>query len=220
MAYKSTCKLCKLSKSTPGLKKRIYHAKFNWQDGDETLMDIYRSFEGVFTKMGMYNHCNKHIDERRASESVLEVQTAKKVEKVRAAVNKELEVGFERGEMTITDEYELGLNDYIGQGLDILRKGNMKITEKGFLTAIKIKSDIQAKKRGQDIEIMKSIYSFSSGEKKQALVDEAKKTLASTTAGSKIGEQHAVTEDNAGSADKRAERPDSLYRAAAGNATS
>lgn len=214
MAYRPNCMVCRKCKEDPDLKRRVYHAKFQWEDGDETLADIIRDNHGKFTHVSMYNHCNKHIQKKQRSAQLLEVQTAKKVAKIKAEVNKKLEVSLDKDELTATDLFELSLDDYLGQGTAILRQGNMKITEKGFLTAIKIKADIQAKKRGQDIEIVKAMYAFSSGSKKESdeikeKAEKAKELINGTD-----------TNPDAGSADSGQARPDSFYRDLIGDAPS
>lgn len=205
--YKVNCKACQLSKANPKVRARIYKARFNREDGDETLEQVGQDVG--LTGASIYNHARKHIKLTVFSDEAEAVRTAKKVARVQAQVNKDLEVGFERGDIGITDEYEVSLNNYLSQGKDILDKGGMKITEKGFLTAIKIKSDIQAKKRGQDIEIMKAVYSFSSGADKEIKdkSEKAKEQLSDNT-----------TTQDAGSPDSGEARPDSFYRELAGNA--
>lgn len=210
--YKINCRGCQESKKNPNFRKRVYTAAFKREDGDETLKQIAEEFGHSYPSL--YNHVKKHLTESRYNaDEAKAVRTAKKVATIQAKVNKDMEVGFERGEMTVTDEYELSLNGYLSQGKAILDSGNMKITEKGFLTAIKIKSDIQAKKRGQDIEIMKAVYSFSSGNQ-AAIKEKAEK------AKEQIDGRDISTSGDAEGANSGQGRPDSVYRALAGDATS
>lgn len=164
--FKPNCNACRLVKADPKLRARVRFATYKREEGDETLQDI--AFEVGISHNSMYNHAKKHMkDTTEAVKNRAVTLNAKKQATARAKANKKLEVAFDKDDLNIVEEFEESLDEYITQGRDILSKNQMKITEKGFLMAIKIKSDIQAKKRGQDIEIMKAVYSFSSGKNKK-----------------------------------------------------
>lgn len=199
--FKSNCATCRALKVNAKLRTRVRFAAFKREEGDETLADIAREIK--IAVPGIYNHAKKHmIDYSPMVERREQVIIAKKQAVFQAQANKKLEVAFDQKDLEITENYEDGLDEYIRQGGDALNKGNMKITEKGFLAAIKIKSDIQSKKRGQDIEIMKAVYSFSSGKNK------------------KINEELAseITPSDAEGSDTGADESDSIYRAVTRNA--
>lgn len=199
MAYKPNCTACRATKNDAKVRKRIRYAFFERQEGDETLADIARELHvGI---PSMYNHAKKHVpDMREADKRRNETLSAHKYARAKAIANKKLEVAFEKNDLNITENYEEFLDDYITQGNDVLAKGQMKITEKGFLAAIKIKADIQGKKRGQDIEIMKAVYSFSSGKNK------------------KVKQNDESTGGVPGGLDPGERQPGDLYGAAVGDA--
>lgn len=199
--YNKLCGICSLSKNDPKFRKRVLHATFRREGGEESLVDIAKEFN--IKQSSLYSHTKKHIrdttdQEKRRLASLM----MSKRESIRAKSNHDLQVAVYKDDVMPIEQFEEGLDEYILQGKDLLDKGQIKITGKDFLTAIKIKSEIHAKKRGQDIEIMKAVYSFASGEKEHAKkeTDGTPPELSASTSG---GETES----------------DNIYRTALGDAT-
>lgn len=170
--YRVNCVVCKSCKALPSLKKRIRLAAFHRQDGDETLGDIANEF-GFSTK-SIYNHAKKHIRPSE-TEGKKEIRVAKKVIDFQAQAQKELELQLDK--QTI-DEIEarpaeiIGMDELIAQGVEEIRKGNMKLTATQFIAAVKVKTDWAAKQQSNKVEILRTIASFRSGSKKQIIEGE------------------------------------------------
>jgi AcrR family transcriptional regulator len=167
--YKTNCRVCQMSRGNPKLRSRISIAYFKRDEADESVTGIAEEI-GVNTR-GMYNHCKKHIKETTdRMPAVIEGN----IERLKAKIAKETELAIDHDAVTPSQDYERALTDVIAEGMAELRRGGKTVTVSQLITAAKIKGDFQAKKRGQDIEVIKSMYKFSSGysknieEKKEA----------------------------------------------------
>lgn len=156
--YKSNCKVCWASKKDAKLRERIYYCTFKREEGDESLYQIADSV-GI-PRAGMYNHVKKHIKENLPSG---EVVTAKRLELVKQTVAKQLEVSLDHDSIIPKQDFEMALDEVIASGLSELRLGTKKATINQLLAAAKVKGDFSSKKRGQDVEIIKTMYRMMNG---------------------------------------------------------
>lgn len=198
--YKRNCNSCQLSKADARVRKRIRHAAFKREDGDETLADI--AVEVGIPTSAMYNHARKHISDVASNfAATTEIKVAKKKEEFKGKVQKEMELALEG---TVLDSIEarpaeiVALDDYIAQAKALIDKGQLKITATNFLAATKIRTDYRNKQDNTKLDYMKTIYALASGGK------HGQYSTGATTA-----------VDNRGT-----EQPRSLYQSAAGSETS
>lgn len=150
--FKPNCRICVAAKSNPKLKVRIYHAAFEREEGDETLRQI--AIDDNLTEHSLYNHVKKHI--KRRSDRSLQVQ--KKAALIKAKMEQELEISFDHDSVVPEEDFEKGMRLYLAAGIDALEKGKMAITAAQFVQVMKVKSDYMSKRRGQDVEVLKTVY--------------------------------------------------------------
>jgi hypothetical protein len=156
--YKVHCKTCQMSKANPKLRERLYKAAFRREDGDETLADIAN--DTGLSMPRVYNHAKKHMSEKKPTGAVI---TTRRIEEVKQAVAKELEVSLDHDSIVPRQDFEMALDTVIAAGLAELNAGTTKTTISQLLTASKIKSDYFGKKRGQDVELVKTMYRSMNG---------------------------------------------------------
>jgi hypothetical protein len=173
--YRLNCSVCKIAKTNQGLRKRLQHAKFHREDGDEALPDIAREFG--FSLPAIYNHCNKHIRDITPGiqQRMINIAEKKKIE-LQGRIQKELELSLDA---KTVEEIEsrpaeiVILDDYIAQGAEEIRKGELRITPNSFLAAVKIKTDWASKQQNNKVELLRTIAAFRSGSKttKEEIID-------------------------------------------------
>lgn len=195
--YKPNCKACQLSKKDPRLRQRIYQAAYRREDGDETLYQI-ADREG-FNRAALYNHVKKHTTEVQKS---LEVQTAKKVAEVKANVDNKLVDHFEGKEPITPQLHNDVLDEVMAIGLADVKAGRLKVTVSHALAAARQKAENLSKQKNLQLDIMKTMFAFASGEKKKI----------------EKGKDEQPTELPAGDPNQGADGPDSLYHQIIGNA--
>lgn len=188
----------------------MYHAFYERETGDETIQQIAADVN--VSHMGLRNHMLKHTKMR--SVAVEEIKTAKTIEKVKAKVQKDLELSFDHDDVVPETDYEQALRVIIANGLDELKKGNLKVTTTQLLAAAKIKADYMSKKRGQDTELIKTMYRAAGGSKKKEVVDGERVRASGEAAADGVAEELG-TLDTGG-----AERPGDLYHEVARYAAS
>lgn len=162
MRYKPNCKTCQLSKGPQNVKirQRILKAKFRREPGDETMSQI--AAELGINWATFSNHCAKHISER--SVDSVTVNTAKKIQKVKVKQMKEMEIAFDHTDVVGEMDFERAAREIVALGIERLERGDITVTTTQLLQAIKIKSDYESKKRGQNTEIIKTMYRYASGQ--------------------------------------------------------
>jgi len=158
--YKVNCKTCRLSRENPKIRQRIYYAYFKRDEQEETIKDIAR--EVGIDDAAIYRHCKNHITIAPIKNPV---QVEKHIQELKAKIAKETELALDHDSVVPKEDYERVLDGVLAEGLAQMKTNGKTITISQLLTAAKIKGDFQAKKRGQDIEVIKSMYRFSSGNK-------------------------------------------------------
>lgn len=149
---RKNCKICKAVKADKKLFKRIYGTKF-YVDGGESLLQLAN--ETSLQYRALLTHCKKHqnLTEDALAESQLEVIAKKEQNKaiaklVRTADARQDVIDKLYAEMDGRDLSELSGKDV----LDLLLK------------ATKMADDVAAKRKDQDIDIMKMMGAIRSGE--------------------------------------------------------
>jgi len=151
--YQKLCSVCKLSKGNPKFRARVYNAAYNWSDGLESLPMIAKEFG--LTQRAIYNHKKKHMTENKKIGDALVV---KRVEKIKVKTQNDLTAGFDHEDVVPKEDFELTWDTVIADGMEQLKRKDKEVTINQLLAATKLKSDFTAKKRGQDVEIIKTMY--------------------------------------------------------------
>lgn len=156
--YRSNCKACRMVKYNPKLRARMYKAAYRREDGDETIGDI--ADDVGLVSSATYNHVKKHMHETKPTGSVV---AARRIEEVKQAVAKQLEVSLDHDQVIPKQDFEMALDAVIATGLSELNKGTTRVTVNQLIAASKVKGDFSSKRRGQDVEIVKTMYRSMNG---------------------------------------------------------
>jgi hypothetical protein len=146
------CNICKLVRYDKKLLKRIYNSSQYKEDG-ESLKSIQRDPEyiKVFTYQNLYRHSRKHqgIDEETLQNRAAARYAAKlEVQQIKAAVNH-----------TETRQ------ELVDLGVQQLKDGSIKMSASALASLLKQQSDIEEKSKDRQLDIIKMIQRFQSGEK-------------------------------------------------------
>lgn len=146
------CKVCNLIKEgDEKLFKRIMHCK-QFENGGEPLTEIAREYEGKFTYQSLFLHCKKHQAPTADDLAGRRMQRVK--EKVMVDQYKEA--------VTTRDKR----NALVDKLYDKLESGDFddQMTVKDLLTALRDADNVEAKKKDQDLDILKMMMPYRSGE--------------------------------------------------------
>lgn len=157
--YKVNCKTCQKCRGNPKLRSRIYLTYFKRDETSETLGDIAKEV-GV-SLPSFTSHCKKHL---RPNDDVYSLKVETRIAKMKAKVDKEAELSFDHEAVVPKEDYEQVVDGVLAEGYDQLKKGNKAITVSQLLAAAKIKADYMSKKRGQNIEMLKTMYRMNTGD--------------------------------------------------------
>lgn len=160
--YKVNCTICQECRGNKKLRARIDAAFFRRDDGDENISDIALAIGK--TRSAMYNHCKKHL---RAPRPLTPVRVEGHIERLKAKIAKETELALEHDKVVPRQDFEIAIDSVIAEGLDQMKKNEKNISVSQLLAASKIKADYSAKKRGQNTELIKTMYRYAGGQDKE-----------------------------------------------------
>lgn len=146
------------TKGNPKLRAMLYKAAFRREEGDQTIADIANEYGLIVS--ATYNHVKKHMNEAKPMAPIM---AAKRIEEVKMAVQKKLEVSFDHEDVVPKQDFELALDTIIQSGLSRLNASTSEVTINQLLAASKIKADYFGKRRGQDVEVIKTMYRTMNG---------------------------------------------------------
>lgn len=173
MAFKpeDRCNVCKYIQGTGGQKllKRIYKSRA-FDPRGESLHVIAREHEGDFGYLSLLNHTRKH-------QALTDKQLAnRRIESLsREIENEKIRMNYSHSQLR-----EL----VIDKGYEDIKNGDVKLTATSIMTAAKQASDIEEKNKDRQIEVLKMIGAFSSGELVREEIDgsvESKQYIAAET---------------------------------------
>lgn len=149
LKIRKNCNVCKALKKNQRLLNRIYKSKA-YQPGGETLRSIADEHVGQFSYKQLWNHCKVHqgLSEDDIYNKAL-VRRSKQIE-----VEK---MQRQLGHVEVRQEL-------VDIGAEAIRSGEVKMTAGVTARLLKDQSDIEEKQKDRQIEIMKMIQSFQSGE--------------------------------------------------------
>lgn len=150
--YKRNCTVCQMCRDNPKLRARIYKT-FYQEEKDTSLKEL--SLELGKSVKVMWNHCEKHLSVNPARGPGL-IKAG--VERIKATVAKETELSFDHSTVVPKQDYEQVIDTVLAEGLKQLVHKGKSISVSQLLAAAKIKADYTGKRRGQDTELIKTMY--------------------------------------------------------------
>lgn len=158
------CKTCQKTKGKENrhLRARLQRAYLARDTvGDEAFLsictvDLHLAPDRVIHHMVNHVHLTDMLMRRRKADLTA-------IERVRGELSKELELSFDHDQVIPETDFERGLSITIARGIDRMEKGEITVSTTQLLQAAKIKGDLVSKKRGQDAEIIKTMYRMASG---------------------------------------------------------
>lgn len=158
--YKTNCKICRLCRTDPILRKRLYQSYYEKDIGDESPSTVARDMG--LAPSSVLNHLKKHTKLNPVKAPAL---VATHIAKVQAQINKEAELAIDHDEVISKQDYERVVDSVLAEGLDQMKKQGKQISISQLLAAAKIKADYSMKRRGQDAELIKTMYRLATGNK-------------------------------------------------------
>lgn len=145
------CKVCNLLKTDKRLLRRLYNSRA-YKEGGENLKDIARDpqYAGKFSYDGLWNHCDKH-----------QGLTGEDLENHR--VNK-LARKIEAQQLREVISHNDARQELVDIGLKEIREGSVKMNASTVASLLKQQSDIEEKSKDRQLEVLKMVQQFQSGE--------------------------------------------------------
>ena len=145
------CKVCAVVKEDEDLFKRIAHSK-QFERGGESLTDIQEEYKDKFSYQSLYVHVKKHqapTADMLASRRLAKVQEQVMVDQYKRAVNS-----------------KDARQDLLDKLFNKLESGDFddSMTVKDLITVLRDTDNAEAKKKDQEIDIMKMMMPYRSGD--------------------------------------------------------
>jgi len=158
--YSAKCNVCKLTKVDTQLKNRIYKSTYyDKETGMETISEIGRDYRAAFHYNSLRTHCAKHQYANKKTVAIARAKAGKPSEikpQPQQAIQNPQNMGTQDADRTFDEVIELGREK--------LKSGEMQLTANHLLTAAKSKSELALKRKDQQMNLQKMIWSFASGE--------------------------------------------------------
>lgn len=150
LKYSKRCVHCKYMKKKPGYTYRVFNSKYFNSQGQESLPDVWRSFGVDMHPQTIYNCLKRHFKNYKPAVSMtLNGDISQKL----AATE-----GLLEGRIPL-NSHEVGLEEFISQGREMVRRGEMAITASNYITAIKVKSEIDRTNKDRKLDLLKTMFS-------------------------------------------------------------
>lgn len=152
--YQKYCKTCKYMKKHEGFTYRLLHSKYFDPNGPETMPDVLRAFQVPIHLQTVYSCLKRHHANLNLRAAVVVTNDGKLLIDKRMKETQELIEAPANGETN----HELGLDDFIAKGRNMLARGDMMITASTYLSAIKIKADIEKSTKDRRLDALKAMF--------------------------------------------------------------
>jgi hypothetical protein len=145
------CKVCQTIQAEKGRKllTRIYGSR-PFDSRGESLSAIADDYKGDFAYVNLLNHVKRHqaLTDRQLANRRIE------------SLSREIEAEKIRQHFSHNDLRQLVMD----KGYEDIKEGKVKLTATSIMTAAKQASDIEEKNKDRQIEVMKMMAAFQSGE--------------------------------------------------------
>lgn len=207
--YKVNCRVCQMSRGDAKFRHRIYQAWFNPTDGDTSPTALAKELS--ISPTSMLNHCKKHL---RSNLGPNESRLTKHIARVQAKVYKAEELAIDHPDIVPKQDFEQVIDGVLSEGLQQMLSEGKKISISQLLTAAKIKADYTGKRRGQDTELIKTMYRMAGNG--QGAGNGTRGSNGTTTSRvTKDGPEDGGTVPTGGMDNPGEVRPDSIHNASA-----
>lgn len=167
--YWPRCSVCQYMKKHKDFRYACIHSTYQDPKGVESLVQVNERYGNPFLMPTLYRHMQRH---HKANKSFYTQEKGEKYEKRSALIGadpntlelnntKELlenTVNVVESDVMSKQQHELGLDEFIAIGRDRLAHGEMALSASNFITAIKVKAEIERTTKDRRLEMLKSMF--------------------------------------------------------------
>lgn len=166
--YWPNCSVCQYMKKHQDFRAACLRSTYFDPNGRESLLSVCERWGYPIKMPNVYRHMQRHqIKDIERSERLAKVSGEPSKVWQRTAGNRGLEK--KPVELTNTEEiieapvetrqrYEVGLDEFIEAGRDRLKHNEMAISAPNYISAIKVKADIERTTKDRRLEMLRSMF--------------------------------------------------------------
>jgi len=147
--YWDRCSVCQYMKRNPGFRLACMQSSYFKPEGTKSLAQVVHEWGDPFGVQLLYQHVRNHQpnDLLRARKEYQEVE------------NKKLGITTAvEGQVVAEATHEKNLDEFIKQGHEKVLRGEMTISATTYLTALKIRADIDKNTKDRRLEAAKAFF--------------------------------------------------------------
>ena len=150
LPYQKYCKHCKYMKSHPGYAQRVLGSQYFDSQSTETFPQVFGFFKPPMNVQTAYTCMKKHFAQFQKEVSITH-EGEIVVDKRRKSLGAVLE---EHG----SSNHDIGLDEFIELGRQMVKDGRINITGQTYLQAIKIKKDDEKGNKDREADMIKAFF--------------------------------------------------------------
>lgn len=175
--YWPNCSVCQHMKKHKDYRYACMRSTYFDPNGGESLLAVNERYGNPFKLPTLYRHMTRHqkVDIERAERlakiagepsKVWQRQTGqskhkREAEEVKLAKTESLlanTVEVIEADVMPRQAYEVGLDQFIAMGADRLKHGEMSISAANYISAIKVKAEIERTTKDRRLEMLKNMF--------------------------------------------------------------
>jgi hypothetical protein len=151
--YNKYCAHCRYLKKYQGYCQELFHSKYFDTQAQLSLPDVLRKYDVKTPVQSVYNCLKRHHAQYAKPEQ-------RAVTRLGINIQTELQATESLLEQPngITTNHELGLDEFIDMGRRKVAAGEIAITGQTYLTAIKVKADIEKTNKDRKLDMLKTMF--------------------------------------------------------------
>jgi hypothetical protein len=164
--YWPRCSVCQYMKNNEQFRTAVMRSTYFKPDGVDSLAQVLRDFNDPFKLSTVYLHMQRHqeSDLMLARKRFAKLPPEKKIILPGDNVPGQA-IAVVEGDVVSQEQHELGLDEFIRKGREMLEENKLPITATTYLQAIKIKSDNNKSAKDRRMEMIKQFFSGGSDAK-------------------------------------------------------
>lgn len=155
LKFQKYCKHCKYMKKYPGYTYRLFNSKYFDKQGMESLPDVMRAFKVPINQQTVYNCLKRHFPSYNNRAAVSVNNKGQTIVDARFAAT-ETVLDTPTGTVKM---HEAGLDEFIAEGRNMVKRGEIAITAANYITAIRVKADIEKSNKDRKLDLLKTMFS-------------------------------------------------------------
>lgn len=148
--YNKYCKHCKYMKRHGAYTQDLFESKYFEKNGQLSLPETMKKYQVDIPVQTIYNCLKRHHHNYTDKPDFILNGKGELITATEKLISQPSE-----GERV----HEMGLDEFINQGREMVARGEIAITASNYITAIKVKAEIEKSNKDRKLDLLKTMFS-------------------------------------------------------------